>query len=1088
MLSEGKFLLILTWGVLLNLGCSAGGNVTASLNQPSAPVFVAIPTVSLPSDSPHYSKDDNLQISGLCNSGNRVILSGADFQEQPCVNSTYTFTINKTSDGIYAFMLTQLSTSGLSAANMVFWVRKSSIMQPIVTSPSESIYKSGSDKLQITGFCETGATVSIEGDGYGSTPCTGSVFNIEQVKYTDGDYQLVIKQTDLAGNSASVNLDWQKRTLSASPSALQLTVTSSQVFTLDGGSGIYSGSLVTNNSGSTYDDETRTYVAGTLAEVNDVIRFTDSAGSTLDISILTKASQPDHFEWAADNGDSQTQGTNREFDSPFTVRVVDRYNNPIPRFDLIFGLQSGDGNLLDPPRQTTDTNGYASVRIKSGTRSTRSLVAVKPAVAPLPDEAGTGLPTTTLRAYTTMNNNSELGDVFALGTSPKAPLISDFDGDGNMDVALLNSNEPSIGIFFGKGNGLFHPMSKIRSICSNSVNFALHDINGDSFLDFIIACGISDRLTLVLAQGDGTFLPPMHINVELNETTPLGLTAADFNGDGYQDLASVSITSTVSLRLGAADGSYGAPSYFAVGNGPSQIETGDFNHDLLPDLAILNSADDSVGLLLNDGNGGFTPHISYGTGSAPAAMKVFDVNGDGWLDVSVINNGDSTLSVMLNDQAGELLSGLSAPVGVNPTSLNFIHLNDDGLWDVLVTNTVDNNLSVLLGVGDGTFMSQPPISTITEPGWVANGDFNGDSTSDVVVVSTTQQTMQVLPNSGQGRLGYLMNTESTPTASVLADLDEDGIADLMIAQKGNNSVKVLKGDGKGLWSQMTTLTTANGPSHIAASDVNLDGHIDLVVSHQNVPLLRVYKGIGNGDFDPPDEYSVGLQSTFVVAADLNNDGFPDLATANSGSNSLTVLSNLGDGTFANRLDLTTDTQPSAVAVGDLNGDLEPDLISVNQGSGSVSVLFSTGGIAYQTRLDFSTAVGSTSLAIGFFNSDDYLDIATASPTDGSVSILLGSSNGSLQNAMTFTANGPAYSLVTSDFNGDSRQDLLVGNGSDQSLTILFGSGNGQFNSSKSISSPHAPESITLGDINNDGAVDLITLDPINASALSWLGF
>src|SRR5208337_2618641 len=63
---------------------------------------------------------------------------------------------------------------------------------------------------------------------------------------------------------------------------------------------------------------------------------------------------------------------------------------------------------------------------------------------------------------------------------------------------------------------------------------------------------------------------------------------------------------------------------YGTGNNPIGVAIGDFNGDGLPDLAVTNSNDNTVGVLLGNADGTFQPQQTYATGILPYAVAVGD--------------------------------------------------------------------------------------------------------------------------------------------------------------------------------------------------------------------------------------------------------------------------------------------------------------------------------------------------------------------------------------------------------------------------------------------------------------------------------
>ncbi|UWZ84551.1 FG-GAP-like repeat-containing protein [Occallatibacter riparius] len=324
---------------------------------------------------------------------------------------------------------------------------------------------------------------------------------------------------------------------------------------------------------------------------------------------------------------------------------------------------------------------------------------------------------------------------------------------------------------------------------TNPFSIAAADFNHDGWPDVAVTNSGDNTVGILLGNGDGTFQPQVTYAVGAG---PFAVATGDFNNDGNPDLAVTNFSAnTVSILLGKTDGTFQPQRTYATGGGPVAVAVGDFNFDGQLDLAIVNNLDNNVSILLGKGDGTFQPQVIYASGAAPDAIVIADFNGDQIADLAIANNGDNTVSVLLGIRDGTFQPQTAySSGGTNPISLAAGLMSMGGVvdnnMDLIVGNTGDGAITILFGKGDGTLLAPQTIYTQPAVQAVATGTFGIQGLTDVAFASSTQNG--VLADNGNGQYfahGITQSTAIGITALAVADWDGNGASDFALV--GNSS-------------------------------------------------------------------------------------------------------------------------------------------------------------------------------------------------------------------------------------------------------------------------------------------------------------
>jgi VCBS repeat-containing protein len=273
--------------------------------------------------------------------------------------------------------------------------------------------------------------------------------------------------------------------------------------------------------------------------------------------------------------------------------------------------------------------------------------------------------------------------------------------------------------------------------------------------DLVVTAG--GTLTLLLSNGDGTFLDYPAMPTGASPWLPVGMEIADFNNDSLPDVAVANDggDDAVAVFPGAlGEGSiYMLQNFVGFGVGGSLrtgIAVGDLDGDWYDDVVTSNAGSNNVSVLLNNSTGpadttpDFGTAVEYATGASPLAVAIGDVNNDGALDLAVADGSYTfpSVSVLLGAGDGSFGAPMTTDLGLWPRDVGFEDRRDVAIADLdldgnadLVVSVSFSDIAVLAGNGDGTFDAPQLLDENFVNGRISLGDVNGDGRSDIIAAT-----------------------------------------------------------------------------------------------------------------------------------------------------------------------------------------------------------------------------------------------------------------------------------------------------------------------------------------------------------------
>ncbi len=630
--------------------------------------------------------------------------------------------------------------------------------------------------------------------------------------------------------------------------------------------------------------------------------------------------------------------------------------------------------------------------------------------------------------------------------------VADLDGDGRQDI-LINSS--GLRVFQNTSTPGNIQFGVARNIHGTSGYVAVSDLNGDGKPE-VISVGPSN--TNIVYENEST---PGNIVITPAFSFPgsmvSGITAADLDGDGKQDLTfyringfndyDLVVRKNIHTTGPVTEASLAPEIILSKINRAYSQRVADINGDNRPEIILMGVTTSFVvfenatspGTLTQDS---FIEEMNFQAGIGLNAPQIGDLNGDNKPDVVAFGSGGGGRGLV-------------------------IYQNESVPKPTISVNTV----SPLRAVAGSTItITGEKFSEVPEQNTV----WFGGMKANVLMASKTELTVEAPAGSTyapvgvtRDRLTSYYHQPFSATFSAGVDFENSHFA------------------------PPVTIALAGADYDIDVGDMNNDGLPDLVVEINNA--ARIFRNTYTSGDITADALTldVSITGSFLNPKlhDFDGDGLLDVATANG-----VLHKNIfNTGTIIEYdANVNAAISGSNLAFADFNLDGKIDMAAPSTGVFQLLVRenrtrkgpFTTGTFSsFSTNISFAKPHTNGGIVTADFDQDGWPDIAVTNPNAASMSIYHNQQlprirAGSFARSDIPTGVNPGR-IYTGDFDNDGRQDLLLyhGTGANNTLLILLHNqstpGNIVFERID-LTNPSATTVAHISDVDGDGRVDILT--------------
>jgi hypothetical protein len=590
---------------------------------------------------------------------------------------------------------------------------------------------------------------------------------------------------------------------------------------------------------------------------------------------------------------------------------------------------------------------------------------------------------------------------------------------------------------------------------------------------------------------------------------------ADFDGDGYKDIIycplGYSSFSKIIFIKNNAGTSFGEPQMIYNFNSMDsryyniyQIAAADMNNDGKMDFVVyFNSSEvptqnGKISWFKNLGNNTFKENPINGISGNGSTMSLLDMDHNGYKDVVIATTASGIGKIYLAKNTNGTFQVSTVPATGQFFRVAAGDMDNDGFIDLVGES--DQGIYWFKNNNDTSFTQKQNLNTTINSLKIIVADIDNDGLKDIVYADQASNVLNFykIKNLGSGTFGSSVVVSQNVVNSdvqynwLLVDVDEDNLMDISFINSNRNTYLKNLG-GFTFANALSKVTIPNSPGLDSLGHFGFYFQDDFTNDNIKEFAIVSFDSLIMCTKTGPAKYATSFSkpvipafSSVICSSDVNNDGYTDILAVGkyNGSRILKYAQNASHTFTTPTVIIDSAYDATILQSAKLNNDNLPDVIYYSRRNNAI-YYSQNNGSTFATPQVIAASILTDSLFITDVDGDNDLDIIGYHNTE--VFSYLNNGNGgfSTKNVVYTSPYSISY-LQINDFDKNSKNDIIFSSFNSNKIVWLKNMGYPTFATFEINNTFNKPASFAIGDLDGDGEKDLLVHDYVNYANQSQL--